>query len=56
MLKVEKERDYKMVEIEPDNVQEKMQQIILADAQSGKLVVLGNAYVLLMKMKNSAEE
>lgn len=53
---VEKEGVYKMVEIEPGIVQEKMQQIILPDDQSDKLVVLGNAYVLLMKMKNSAEE
>lgn len=53
---VEKEGVYKMVEVEPGLLQQKMQQITLPNDQSGKEVVLENAYVLLMKMKNSAEE
>jgi cobalt-zinc-cadmium efflux system membrane fusion protein len=53
---VEKEGVYKMVEVEPGLVQQKMQQITLPNDQSGKEIVLENAYVLLMKMKNSAEE
>ncbi len=53
---VETEGVYKMVEVEPGLVQQKMQQITLPKDQSDKQVVLENAYVLLMKMKNSAEE
>lgn len=53
---VEKEGVYRMVEIEPGIVYQKMQQIKLPPDQADKQVVLENAYVLLMKMKNSAEE
>ena len=48
--------NFSLVEVELGLLQNGRQQIIPVGVLGGKDVVLQNAYALLMKMKNSAEE
>ena len=52
----EREGVYRLTKVELGIAQEGQQQILPAEDLSGRNLVLQNAYTLLMKMKNSAEE